>query len=139
MDLFILFDLFIQFVLELYMDKGNMASLKFYFIYHHHHHHHCLTHARLFTSLWTIFSVFFNLWCGKNCLFIYFWLLCSFPDNLNLNSNLAGKEMLSFSSQQKSGHQFRSLRVYGLFGGKKDNNEKGDDAPSKVSLFSHFS
>ncbi|KAL9442594.1 hypothetical protein AB3S75_018502 [Citrus x aurantiifolia] len=61
-----------------------------------------------------------------------------FSNNLNLNSNLAGKEMLSFSSQQKSGHQFRSLRVYGLFGGKKDNNEKGDDAPSKAGILGNM-
>lgn len=27
----------------------------------------------------------------------------------------------------------RSLRVYGLFGGKKDKSENADDAPSKVS------
>ncbi|KAH9806346.1 hypothetical protein WN944_002961 [Citrus x changshan-huyou] len=62
----------------------------------------------------------------------------NFSNNLNLNSNLAGKEMLSFSSQQKSGHQFRSLRVYGLFGGKKDNNEKGDDAPSKAGILGNM-
>ncbi|KAK9213567.1 hypothetical protein WN943_002955 [Citrus x changshan-huyou] len=61
-----------------------------------------------------------------------------FSNNLNLNSNLAGKEMLSFSSQQKSGHQFRSLRVCGLFGGKKDNNEKGDDAPSKAGILGNM-
>lgn len=30
----------------------------------------------------------------------------------------------------------RSLCVYGLFGGKKDNEEKSDDAPSKVELLS---
>lgn len=53
--------------------------------------------------------------------------------NLNLNKNLAGKQFLSLSAPQKSGLNYKSLRVNGLFGGKKENGEKGDDAPSKVS------
>ncbi|BBG94999.1 Uncharacterised BCR, YbaB family COG0718 [Prunus dulcis] len=32
----------------------------------------------------------------------------------------------------------RSSRVYGLFGGKKDNNEKGDDAASKAGIFGNM-
>ena len=50
-----------------------------------------------------------------------------------MNTNLAGKQFLSLSGHRKYGHNYKSLRVYGLFGGKKENGEKGDDAPSKVS------
>ncbi|KAH7569224.1 hypothetical protein JRO89_XS06G0126600 [Xanthoceras sorbifolium] len=57
--------------------------------------------------------------------------------NLNSNSNFAGKEVLSWSGQQKSGRNFRSLRVNGLFGGKKD-NEKSDDAPSKAGILGNM-
>ncbi|KAL5774977.1 hypothetical protein ACOSP7_012534 [Xanthoceras sorbifolium] len=59
------------------------------------------------------------------------------PSNLNSNSNFAGKEVLSRSGQQKSGRNFRSLRVNGLFGGKKD-NEKSDDAPSKAGILGNM-
>ncbi|KAL5772926.1 hypothetical protein ACOSQ2_012850 [Xanthoceras sorbifolium] len=59
------------------------------------------------------------------------------PSNLNSNSNFAGKEVLSWSGQQKSGRNFRSLRVNGLFGGKKD-NEKSDDAPSKAGILGNM-
>lgn len=37
---------------------------------------------------------------------------------------------------RKVGHGQRCFRLYALFGGKKDNSGKSDDAPSKVS-FSH--
>lgn len=40
-------------------------------------------------------------------------------------------QMLSQARQGKYGHKGRSIRVYGLFGGKKD--EKSEDAPSKVN------
>lgn len=43
-------------------------------------------------------------------------------------------KILSKCDHRKVGsEQHRCLRVNGLFGGKKDNSEKGDDAPSKVS------
>lgn len=35
---------------------------------------------------------------------------------------------------RKVGHGQRCFRLYALFGGKKDNNGKSDDAPSKVSF-----
>lgn len=54
-----------------------------------------------------------------------------------MSSHFVGKDALSWSHQQRGGHNFRSLRVNGLFGGKKD-NEKGDDAPSKVCLLELF-
>ncbi|KAK3189734.1 hypothetical protein Dsin_029295 [Dipteronia sinensis] len=60
------------------------------------------------------------------------------PSNLNLNANFAGKEVLSWSGQQKSGRNFRSLRINGLFGGKKDNNEKSDDGPSKAGILGNM-
>ncbi|KAJ4709576.1 Nucleoid-associated protein, chloroplastic [Melia azedarach] len=59
-----------------------------------------------------------------------------FPNNVNLNAT--GKEIISWSGRQKSGHNFRSLRVNGLFGGKKDNNEKGDETPSKAGILGNM-
>ncbi|XP_022730373.1 nucleoid-associated protein At4g30620, chloroplastic-like [Durio zibethinus] len=56
--------------------------------------------------------------------------------NFNLNTNLAGKQFLSPSGHRKSGHNYKSLRVYSLFGGKKD--EKGDDAPSKAGILGNM-
>ncbi|KAL9270396.1 Nucleoid-associated protein, chloroplastic-like protein [Drosera capensis] len=38
----------------------------------------------------------------------------------------------------KSEKTLRSVRVYGLFGGKKDNNEKSEDASSKVKSVLYF-
>lgn len=35
-------------------------------------------------------------------------------------------------------HNCRSLRVYGLFGGKKEKNEKSDDAPSKAGILGNM-
>ncbi|XWS70412.1 hypothetical protein CRYUN_Cryun03dG0045900 [Craigia yunnanensis] len=39
---------------------------------------------------------------------------------------------------KKYGHNYKSLRVYGLFGGKKENGEKGDDAPSKAGILGNM-
>ncbi|KAH1131669.1 hypothetical protein J1N35_003047 [Gossypium stocksii] len=58
--------------------------------------------------------------------------------NLNLKKNLAGKQFLSLSAPQKSGLNYKSLRVNGLFGGKKENGEKGDDAPSKAGILGNM-
>ncbi|XP_022754510.1 nucleoid-associated protein At4g30620, chloroplastic-like isoform X1 [Durio zibethinus] len=57
---------------------------------------------------------------------------------LNLNSNPAGKQFLSLSGHRKSGYNYRSLRVCGLFGGKKENSEKGDDASSKAGILGNM-
>lgn len=51
---------------------------------------------------------------------------------LNPNANQVGMWALSQSGCEKLVPNRRSLRVWGLFGGKKENNEKSDDAPSKV-------
>ncbi|XVF89287.1 hypothetical protein PTKIN_Ptkin19aG0118000 [Pterospermum kingtungense] len=58
--------------------------------------------------------------------------------NFNLNTNLAGKQFLSSSAPRKSGYNHKSLRVHGLFGGKKENGEKGDDAPSKAGILGNM-
>ncbi|KAJ0030900.1 hypothetical protein Pint_14382 [Pistacia integerrima] len=52
--------------------------------------------------------------------------------------NLAGKEVCSWSCRQTPGHNLRSLRVNGLFGGKKDNNDNSDDAPSKAGILGNM-
>ena len=52
--------------------------------------------------------------------------------NLNSASSMVGKQ-ISWSSYRNSRQTRRPLRVHGLFGGKKENNEKGEDANSKVN------
>lgn len=54
-------------------------------------------------------------------------------DNVSLNVNPVGKHHKSLSDNWKSKYSSRSLFVHGLFGGKKDNNEKSDDASSKIN------
>ncbi|KAM7267294.1 hypothetical protein ACFE04_009460 [Oxalis oulophora] len=49
----------------------------------------------------------------------------------NFNPDPTGKQVVYWSGRKKMGHNRRSFGVYSLFGGKKDNNEKSDDAPSK--------
>lgn len=61
-------------------------------------------------------------------------LVLLIPGNLTSNTNSVGMQMLS----GKYRHNCRSLRVYGLFGGKKEKNEKSDDAPSKVNVICFF-
>ncbi|XP_050213965.1 nucleoid-associated protein At4g30620, chloroplastic-like isoform X2 [Mercurialis annua] len=56
----------------------------------------------------------------------------------NCSSFPSGQQLASWSGHQKSGHSSRSLRVHGLFGGKKDNNEKNDDAQSKAGIFGNM-
>ncbi|XP_011018042.1 PREDICTED: uncharacterized protein LOC105121190 isoform X1 [Populus euphratica] len=58
--------------------------------------------------------------------------------NLNLNANVVGKQLLSWSGKWKSERNYRSFRVIGLFGGKKENSEKSDDAPSKAGIFGNM-
>ncbi|KAA3489930.1 nucleoid-associated protein chloroplastic-like [Gossypium australe] len=58
--------------------------------------------------------------------------------NFNLNTNLACKQLLSSTFRRKAGHNYKSLRVYGLFGGKKENGDEGDGAPSKAGIFGNM-
>ncbi|KAH7546164.1 hypothetical protein FEM48_Zijuj01G0171400 [Ziziphus jujuba var. spinosa] len=57
--------------------------------------------------------------------------------NLNSTANLAGTQIFSPCSVN-FGQNYRSLRICGLFGGKKENNEKSDDAPSKAGIFGNM-
>lgn len=52
---------------------------------------------------------------------------------LNSNSNIVDTKIFSGRRRgcKRVGDERRCFRLYGLFGGKKD--EKSDDAPSKVS------
>ncbi|XP_060669544.1 nucleoid-associated protein At4g30620, chloroplastic isoform X2 [Ziziphus jujuba] len=59
------------------------------------------------------------------------------PGNLNSTANLAGTQIFSPCSVN-FGQNYRSLRICGLFGGKKENNEKSDDAPSKAGIFGNM-
>ncbi|EEF32999.1 nucleoid-associated protein At2g24020, chloroplastic [Ricinus communis] len=62
----------------------------------------------------------------------------SFPiGNLSLNANLVGQQLVSWPGHQKSRRCSRSLRVHGLFGGKKDNNEKSDEQ-SKAGILGNM-
>jgi hypothetical protein len=45
--------------------------------------------------------------------------------------NIEGTFCLPCSARKRA--SYRSFRVYSLFGGKKDKDENGDEAPSKVS------
>lgn len=45
-------------------------------------------------------------------------------------------KIFSRGGRQNVGLDHRYFRVHALFGGKKENNDKSDDAPSKVSQFS---
>jgi len=58
--------------------------------------------------------------------------------NLTSNANLVGIQMLSRHRQGKSGHNHRCLRVYSLFGGKKETNDQSGDAPSKAGIFGNM-
>ncbi|XP_054821878.1 nucleoid-associated protein At4g30620, chloroplastic-like [Prosopis cineraria] len=59
--------------------------------------------------------------------------------NLNSSANFVDMKIVSRPDRRKVGHeQHRCLRVYGLFGGKKDNNEKSDDAPSKAGILGNM-
>ncbi|KAA8522857.1 hypothetical protein F0562_009280 [Nyssa sinensis] len=59
-------------------------------------------------------------------------------DKLNPNTNPVGMWILSRSICRKLGHGRRSLHICGLFGGKKENNEKSDDSPSKAGILGNM-
>ncbi|KAF8389230.1 hypothetical protein HHK36_025923 [Tetracentron sinense] len=56
---------------------------------------------------------------------------------LNSNTSPTGALILLWPGSQ-IGQSRRSLRVYSLFGGKKENNEKSDDVPSKAGIFGNM-
>ncbi|PSS36166.1 Nucleoid-associated protein [Actinidia chinensis var. chinensis] len=57
---------------------------------------------------------------------------------INHKKNHVNMRTLSRSSSQKPGNNHRSLRICALFGGKKDNDEKSEDAPSKAGIFGNM-
>ncbi|EXC19672.1 hypothetical protein L484_003694 [Morus notabilis] len=57
--------------------------------------------------------------------------------NINSTANIVGKQIPWYGCR-KLRHNRRSLCVYGLFGGKKENNEKADDASSKAGIFGNM-
>ncbi|XP_059635708.1 nucleoid-associated protein At4g30620, chloroplastic-like [Cornus florida] len=57
---------------------------------------------------------------------------------LSPNGNRLHTWILSQSGCRTLGHKCRSLRICALFGGKKENNEKGDDAPSKAGFLGNM-
>ncbi|KAJ1433583.1 Nucleoid-associated protein YbaB/EbfC family [Sesbania bispinosa] len=57
---------------------------------------------------------------------------------LNTRANVVDMRLLSRGGYQKVGRDHRHFRVYALFGGKKENNGKGDDAPSKAGILGNM-
>ncbi|KAL7001763.1 Nucleoid-associated protein, chloroplastic [Sarracenia purpurea var. burkii] len=63
---------------------------------------------------------------------------CSFSScKFNSYTNLVGPPIVSWPAG-KIGKTQRSFRIHGLFGGKKENDEKSDDAPSKTGIFGNM-
>ncbi|XP_052183341.1 nucleoid-associated protein At4g30620, chloroplastic-like [Diospyros lotus] len=58
--------------------------------------------------------------------------------SLSCKTNPVSMWILSRSACQKIGHNHRSVRICGIFGGKKDNNEKGDEASSKAGILGNM-
>uniref|UniRef100_A0A804P3V7 Uncharacterized protein n=1 Tax=Zea mays TaxID=4577 RepID=A0A804P3V7_MAIZE len=50
--------------------------------------------------------------------------------------NIEGTFCLPCSARKRA--SYRSFRVYSLFGGKKDKDENGDEAPSKAGIFGNM-
>ncbi|KAH1221699.1 Nucleoid-associated protein, chloroplastic [Glycine max] len=57
---------------------------------------------------------------------------------LSFNSNIVDMKILSRCGCQKVGNDQRCFRLYALFGGKKDNSGKSDDAPSKAGILGNM-
>ncbi|MED6107342.1 Nucleoid-associated protein, chloroplastic [Stylosanthes scabra] len=65
--------------------------------------------------------------------------LSASPCKLNSNANIVDMRILSRSGRQKVGLESRNFRVYALFGGgKKENDDKSDEAPSKAGIFGNM-
>ncbi|BBH08616.1 Uncharacterised BCR, YbaB family COG0718 [Prunus dulcis] len=76
-----------------------------------------------------------NLFMILHLLVLTLLLLGTFTDNLSSKTNL---QSLSHSGYRHFGHIQRSVLVNGLFGGKKENNENSDDAPSKAGVLGNM-
>ncbi|XAR66747.1 hypothetical protein NMG60_11013071 [Bertholletia excelsa] len=61
-----------------------------------------------------------------------------FSHKTNLNTSPVGMWSSSQSSCLKTQHNHRSVRIYGLFGGKKENDGKSEDAPSKAGILGNM-
>ncbi|PON99376.1 Nucleoid-associated protein YbaB/EbfC family [Trema orientale] len=59
------------------------------------------------------------------------------PSNVSSSASVVGNK-ISWCEYRNVRHNRRSLCVHGLFGGKKDNNEKSEDAPSKAGIFGNM-
>ncbi|KAL6331577.1 hypothetical protein AAG906_011517 [Vitis piasezkii] len=57
---------------------------------------------------------------------------------LSPNTNLVSTRMFCQYADSRMGNNRRSVRVYGLFGGNKENSEKGDDARSKAGFLGNM-
>ncbi|KAE9602358.1 hypothetical protein Lalb_Chr12g0198741 [Lupinus albus] len=57
---------------------------------------------------------------------------------LNSSANVVDMKVFSRSGCQKVGLHHKHFRVNALFGGKKENNDKSDDTPSKVNRVTFF-
>ncbi|XP_028192957.1 nucleoid-associated protein At4g30620, chloroplastic-like [Glycine soja] len=57
---------------------------------------------------------------------------------LSFNSNIVDMKILSRCGCLKVGNDQRCFRLYALFGGKKDNSGKSDDAPSKAGILGNM-
>ncbi|RYR76851.1 hypothetical protein Ahy_A01g001379 [Arachis hypogaea] len=64
--------------------------------------------------------------------------LSAAPCKLNSNANILNMKILCRSGRQQVGPASRNFRVYALFGGKKENDDKSDDAPSKAGIFGNM-
>ncbi|KAK7329919.1 hypothetical protein VNO77_24101 [Canavalia gladiata] len=57
---------------------------------------------------------------------------------LNSSANVVDMRTLSRHGSKRIGPDHRHFRIYALFGGKKENNEKSDDAPSKAGILGNM-
>ncbi|XP_027369191.1 nucleoid-associated protein At4g30620, chloroplastic-like [Abrus precatorius] len=57
---------------------------------------------------------------------------------LNSSANVVDMRILSQRGRKKFGPDRRNFRIYALFGGKKENNGKSDDAPSKAGILGNM-
>ncbi|CAL2275503.1 unnamed protein product [Prunus armeniaca] len=86
-------------------------------------------------SLYHLLTLPLILFMILHLLVLTLLLLGTFTDNLSSKTNL---QSLSHSGYRHFGHIQRSVLVNGLFGGKKENDENSDDAPSKAGVLGNM-